>query len=224
MHRTLTSFAGCLTALWSSLAAFPKRLAHKVCRRPWNAPPPCRQGLKVNIPARLFCGLFRWFFGAPEVHLHAYLHLKKPFQRRGADALRPFAFEGIRPHLEPNRASGKAFAGAIRLGHFYVVADKVGSLFLRLHKYGPIFFPQRHFAECVRLWPPRFNYTTYPPFQAYAVEGWWLDNLLKGGKLTRQTYLTLVAQVTVGFQKRLGDCKATERFLREEVVRDKPHI
>jgi hypothetical protein len=56
------------------------------------------------------------------------------------------------------------------------------------------------------------------------VEGWWLDNLLKGGKLTRQTYLTLVAQVTVGFQKRLGDCKATERFLREEVVRDKPHI
>ena len=141
MHRTLTSFAGCLTALWSSLAAFPKRLAHKVCRRPWNAPPPCRQGLKVNIPARLFCGLFRWFFGAPEVHLHAYLHLKKPFQRRGADALRPFAFEGIRPHLEPNRASGKAFAGAIRLGHFYVVADKVGSLFLGLDKYGPPFFP-----------------------------------------------------------------------------------
>ena len=89
---------------------------------------------------------------------------------------------------------------------------------------GPLFSPQRHFAACVRLWPPRFHYTTYPPFQAYAVEGWWLDNLLKGGKLTRQTYLTLVAQVTVGFQKRLGDCKATERFLREEVVRDKPHI
>ena len=69
------------------------------------------------------------------MHLHAYLHLKKPFQRRGAGALRPFSFEGIRPHLEPNRASGKAFAGAIRLGHFYVVADKVGSLFLRLHNY-----------------------------------------------------------------------------------------
>ena len=84
---------------------------------------------------------------------------------------------------------------------------------------GPLFSPQRHFAACVRLWPPRFHYTTYPPFQAYAVEGWWLDNLLKGGKLTRQTYLT-----TVGFQKRLGDCKAAERFLREEVVRDKPHI
>ena len=49
----------------------------------------------------------------------------------------PFAFEGIQPHLEPNRASGKVSAGAIRLGHFYVVAD----LFLRLHQYGPPFFP-----------------------------------------------------------------------------------
>ena len=38
---------------------------HKACRRPWNAPPPCRQGLKVNIAARLFCGLFRWFSGTP---------------------------------------------------------------------------------------------------------------------------------------------------------------
>ena len=108
MHRTLTSFAGCLTALWSSLAAFPKRLAHKVCRRPWNAPPPCRQGLKVNIPARLFCGLFRWFFGAPEVHLHAYLHLKKPFQRRGADALRPLPLKASSPTWNPTGLQAKS--------------------------------------------------------------------------------------------------------------------
>ena len=74
-----------------------------------------------------------WFVGS---HLHAYLHVKKPFQRRGADALLPFSFEGIRPHLEPNRASGTAFAGAIRLGHFYVLADKVGSVFM-----GPLFSP-----------------------------------------------------------------------------------
>ena len=72
----------------------------------------------------------------------------------------------------------------------------------------------------MRLRLPRFNYTTYPPFRAYAVEGWWLDNLLKGGKLSRQTYLTLAAQVTVGFAKRVSDCKAAERFLREESVRE----
>ncbi|CAL1172106.1 unnamed protein product [Cladocopium goreaui] len=98
------------------------------------------------------------------------------------------AGEGPQPEANEEHKACKVSAGAIRLGHFYVVADL-------------------------------FHYTTYPPFQAYAVEGWWLDNLLKGGKLTRQTYLT-----TVGFQKRLGDCKAAERFLREEVVRDKPHI
>ena len=75
--------------------------------------------------------------------------------------------------------------------------------------YGSFFvFRQHHFAFCMRLWLPRFNYTTYPPFQAYAVEGWWLDKLVKGGKLSRQTYLTLAAQVTVGFAKRVSDCKA----------------
>ena len=127
----------------------------------------------------------------------------------------PFAFEGIQPHLEPNRASGKVSAGAIRLGHFYVVAD----LFLRLHQYGPPFFPPTPLCRVCAAVASEVPLHHVPPFQAYAVEGWWLDNLLKGGKLTRQTYLT-----TVGFQKRLGDCKAAERFLREEVVRDKPHI
>ena len=39
---------------------------------------------------------------SPErVHLHAYLHLSKPFLRRGADALDKF--EGSSPHVEPNR-------------------------------------------------------------------------------------------------------------------------
>lgn len=68
---------------------------------------------------------------SPErVHLHAYLHLSKPFHRRGADALDMFKFEGSSPHVEPNRASGKAYIGAVRFGHFYVVCDKKGSLLL----------------------------------------------------------------------------------------------
>ena len=68
---------------------------------------------------------------SPErVHLHAYLHLSKPFHRRGADTLDMFKFEGSSPHVEPNRASGKAYIGAVRFGHFYVVCDKKGSLLL----------------------------------------------------------------------------------------------
>ena len=64
------------------------------------------------------------------VHCHAYLHLSKPFHRRGRSALEVFRFEGISPHLEPNTASGKAFTGAVRYGHFYVVVQKIGSLSL----------------------------------------------------------------------------------------------
>jgi len=41
-----------------------------------------------------------------------------------------FKFEGSSPHVEPNRASGKAYIGAVRFGHFYVVCDKKGSLLL----------------------------------------------------------------------------------------------
>ncbi len=47
-----------------------------------------------------------------------------------------------------------------------------------------------------------------------------MDNLLKAGKLCRKTYLKLAAQVTVGFQKRLADCRAAERYLRDEALQD----
>jgi len=47
------------------------------------------------------------------------------------------------------------------------------------------------------------------------VEGWWLDNLLKQGKLDRTEYLKLAARVCIGFQRRLADVRAVERFERE---------
>ena len=65
---------------------------------------------------------------ARQVHTHAYLHLSKPYHRRGAEALAVFCFEGVRPHVTPNTASGKSYPGAMRFGHFYVVCDKKGTL------------------------------------------------------------------------------------------------
>lgn len=59
-----------------------------------------------------------------------------------------------RPHIEKNTAKGNAYMGAARHGHFYVVVDKKGSL---------------------------GQWTDFPPLQAYGVEGWWLDSLLKQG-------------------------------------------
>ena len=95
----------------------------------------------------------------------------------------PGRFRGIRPDLA-NTASGKAYAGAVRCGHFYVyvVLGKKGSL---------------------RSWSDR------RPFEAYAVEGY----LLKG-KLTRGGYLPGLGQGDRALCQRLQDCKAAERKKR----------
>ena len=125
------------------------------------------------------------------VHTHLYFHLQAPFRRRGRHALAVLAFEGIQPHVSPNTASGSSYKGAVDYGHFYVWVEKVGSLFVS---------------------------TACEPWCDYAVQGWWLDNLLKAGKLDRGTYLTLAAKVTVGFQKRLMDVRAAERFEQSAAV------
>ena len=127
------------------------------------------------------------------LHIHLYMHLKKAFHRKGRDALSGFAFENIQPHLESNRASGKCFMGAVRFGHFYVFVDKIGSV---------------------------LSWADFLPFQHYGVEGWWLDNLLKQGKLHRDNYLKWAARIGVGFQRRLGDVKAAERYEKEQAAEE----
>ena len=129
------------------------------------------------------------------VHMHVYFHLKTKFRRRGRDALEQLAFENIRPHVTPNTASGAAYKGAVEYGHFYVFVDKIGSV---------------------------VSWADYKPWEDYAVQGWWLDNLLKAGKLSRHTYLLLAAKVTIGFQKRLADARAAERF--EQAVSVQAHV
>ena len=45
---------------------------------------------------------------------------------------------------------------------------------------------------------------------AYAVEAWWLGNLVKAGKLDLDTYIDLASKVTVDFARRLaGRCKSS---------------
>lgn len=125
------------------------------------------------------------------VHAHVYVHLDKDYHRQGLDALRPFEFEGIQPHVEPNQASGKAFSGAVRHGHFYVFVDKKGSL---------------------------FSWANFEPFHDYHVEGWWLDNLLKHEKIEREVYLAYAARVGVCFKRRIDDVRAVERYEREQAM------
>ena len=65
----------------------------------------------------------------PRVHLHAYIHLRRCYHKRGQDALDPFIFESQKPHVEPNQGRGRAFKRAVNYGHFYVVANRKGLLF-----------------------------------------------------------------------------------------------
>ena len=125
------------------------------------------------------------------VHGHLYIHLRKAFHRKGPRALDCFSFQGVCPHLEKNTAKGNAYKGAVKYGHFYVFVDKIVSL---------------------------FSDADFKPFEDYGVEGWWLDNLVKQGKLDRETYLSWAARVTVGFQRRLVDVRAAQRFEREAAV------
>ena len=54
----------------------------------------------------------------------------------------------------------------------------------------------------------------------YGVEAWWIDNWYKQGKLSNAVYLKVAATIGVGFQRRLGDIRAAERYLREAAVDD----
>ena len=50
------------------------------------------------------------------VHLHLCFHSASLFHKRGLGALDIFAFEGVSPHVVPNKASGGAYADAARVG------------------------------------------------------------------------------------------------------------
>ena len=54
----------------------------------------------------------------PRDHVHLYLcfHSASLFHKRGLGALDIFAFEGVSPHVVPNKASGGAYADAARVG------------------------------------------------------------------------------------------------------------
>jgi hypothetical protein len=124
------------------------------------------------------------------VHIHLYFHTDSLYHRRNLD---PFTFEGIHPHVVANRARGNAFSGAVRHGHFYVVAEKVGTL---------------------------FTWTNFVPFREYPVEAWWVDNLFRQEKLSRDTYLQYAKRLGVGFARRLADVTAAERYEKECAMRD----
>lgn len=128
--------------------------------------------------------------------LHAYTHLAQPFHRHGANALGDFVCRSIDPHLATRAASGNAYAGAVRYGHFYVVVDKKGSM--------------KSWSAGARP----------PAFQGICCGRLAAGQPLKSRQATHawHLYLAWAAKVTVGFAKRLQHCKAAERFEQDAAL------
>ena len=72
-------------------------------------------------------------------------------------------FVGVRPDAAPCTARGPRLRQALDHGHFYVYANKVGTL--------------------------RVETSGYIPWEDYPVKGWWLDNLWTEHKLSHDVYL-----------------------------------
>ena len=85
--------------------------------------------------------------GRPQVHLHAQITFKTRIDRTST---KDFAFLGIRPHVETNRARGANVDASRARAHFYVYANKVGTL---------------------------YRYTDWWPFIDYEVNAYWLTSL-----------------------------------------------
>ena len=78
-------------------------------------------------------------------------------------SLRCVVFRGVRPDAAPCTARGPRLRQALDHGHFYVYANKFGTL--------------------------RVKTSGYIPWEDYPVKGWWLDNLWTEHKLSHDVYL-----------------------------------
>jgi len=169
----ISTDASVLASLFERLRAFGEQLVTVLSAT----------GISITLEESLQTGT--------HVHAHMYLHFAKQFRKQGPEALSAFVFEEIRPHLVPNKASGRDFDGAVRNGHFYVWYQKLGTL---------------------HVW------TTYEPWVRYGVEAWWIDNLLKQRKFSRSVYLEYAAKINIGFQSCLQNIRAAERYERLAAV------
>lgn len=112
--------------------------------RRWSAT--MEQSLKSEEPGR--------------VHLHVFMEFG---QAVDWTSLRCVVFMGVRPDAAPCTARGPRLRQALDHGHFYVYANKVGTL--------------------------RVETSGYIPWEDYPVKGWWLDNLWTEHKLSHDVYL-----------------------------------
>ena len=121
------------------------------------------------------------------IHLHAFVEFTKAVDWNTLENMR---FEDGLPNAAPTRARGDNIRTVKDQGHFYVWANKIGTL--------------------------KVLSSGYEPWKDYAVKGLWIDSLWSEHKLDHATYLEYAMQVRVGFLNRSKQVEAIQT--RERVT------
>lgn len=124
------------------------------------------------------------------LHLHVFMEFR---QAVDWTTLNLVVFLDVRPHATPTIARGENQREVIDHGHFYVWANKPGTL--------------------------RVLTSGHEPWTHYTVKGWWIDQLWTAHKLNHSVYLEYALKVRVGFlgrQRQVEAILAIER--RDEYV------
>ncbi|CAJ1441510.1 unnamed protein product [Effrenium voratum] len=94
--------------------------------------------------------------------------------------------EGVTPHASPCTARGPSVRDALNRGHFYVFADKQGTLEVAT--------------------------SGWVPWSDYSVKGWWIDNLWTEHKLRHDVYLDYACKIRVGFSGRQRQVESVRAY------------
>ena len=164
------------TAAGSLWEAFLEFLTALHCAAKWTAT--MEQSLHSQVEDR--------------VHLHVCMEFTKPVDWT---TLEPVRFRNSRPDARPTIARGENQKDVVNHGHFYVYAQKEGTL---------------HVAT-----------SGWVPWRDYAVKGWWIDELWAAHKLSHATYLEYAAKVRIGFVGRLRQLRAVEDEERGAALKER---
>ena len=113
------------------------------------------------------------------LHLHVFVEFT---HKVDWTTVAPMRFDNVLPNASPTQARGKNQRTVVDQGHFYVFANKVGTL--------------------------KVATSGHEPWADYKVCGWWLDELWSQHKLGHHVYIDYAASVRVGYLTRVRQANA----------------
>ena len=129
------------------------------------------------------------------LHLHVFMEFLYAVDWT---TLAKVVYLNVHPNAKPTTARGDNQREVMDQGHFYVWADKVGTVFVKT--------------------------SGYEPWVHYVVKGWWIDQLWTQHKLARSVYVEYAAKVRLGFLTRLRQAEAVVEREKLALLQEKQRI